>query len=184
MFIFIAWISQVTKQALDGEHSSDTRHGTVRLWGVQATQVYSVFSIVSYAILPSFFEDSLVKIVAPQLVGALEWALLAIIIAITRKQIDRIIKNLESGGSTTKYTILSRMHKLLGYSMMFLILQAFGMGMMDWDIVKWHPSFTGNEISGTKFVYDTIHPLRTDLMTAIYSTGFALIPLPVVIRVC
>ena len=30
-------------------------------------------------------------------------------------------------------------------------------------------------------IYDTYHPFRTDLMTAIYSTGFAFVPLPVIL---
>eukprot|EP00520_Triparma_pacifica_P006010 CAMPEP_0118656516 /NCGR_PEP_ID=MMETSP0785-20121206/13529_1 /TAXON_ID=91992 /ORGANISM="Bolidomonas pacifica, Strain CCMP 1866" /LENGTH=882 /DNA_ID=CAMNT_0006549377 /DNA_START=68 /DNA_END=2713 /DNA_ORIENTATION=- len=225
MFIFIAWISQITKHTLDGkmlaglagresfhtgglgsrsrnsgilgsfvrgkgfqasfmgtnESVGPAFRGTARYWEVKAAEVYSVISIIMYGILPTFFEDPLVKIVAPQLVGTIEWTLLAIIIFITRRRIGLIIDTLSHGtGLSERYTILTRMHHLLGYSMMMLVLQAFGMGMMDWDIVHWHQSFTGKSAHGRKYVFDTSHPLRTDLMTAIYSTGFALIPLPVV----
>ncbi|GMI41863.1 hypothetical protein TrCOL_g327 [Triparma columacea] len=180
LFIFIAWVREVAKHALTGVETREAVQGTARYWEVQAAQIYSVVSIIFYAILPTFFDEPLVKIVAPQLVGTIEWALLAAIVGITRVRINRIIHSIGLE-SSTKYLILTRTHHLLGYLMMMLIFQSFGMGMMDWDIVNWHPSFDPSKTAaGAKFIYDTSHPLRTDLCTVIYSTGFAVIPMPVI----
>jgi hypothetical protein len=167
LFIFIAWVREVAKHALTGVETREAVQGTARYWEVQAAQIYSVVSIIFYAILPTFFDEPLVKIVAPQLVGTIEWALLAAIVGITRVRINRIIHSIGLE-SSTKYLILTRTHHLLGYLMvrvtccevgwlcliapllltspslppkMMLIFQSFGMGMMDWDIVNWHPSF-------------------------------------------
>jgi hypothetical protein len=108
-----------------------------------------------------------------------EWGTLAILVFLTRYRIGNLMTTVKD---VQVVRILDRLRVLMAYSCITLVLECFGMGMMDFDIVAWHSAFKADgEAHGTnRIVYDPTHPFMTDLMTTIYSTGFAFVPLPVI----
>jgi hypothetical protein len=117
--------------------------------------------------------------VAPQCIGVVEWTILSILMLATYHRLTQLREITQSKAADE---LLVRMRTLVGYSAATLALEAFGMGMMDFDIVRWHKDFTKLESHNREVmhIYDLTHPFRTDLMTAIYSTGFAFVPRPII----
>lgn len=81
------------------------------------------------------------------------------------------------------------------YSAITLFMEAVGMSFIDWDIFTWaapfHPGREGADADGNPtgpdthrvdlmIIYNLYEPFRQDFAISFYSTGFAFIPLPVV----
>ncbi|GMI26453.1 hypothetical protein TeGR_g3505 [Tetraparma gracilis] len=180
MFLFLAWTNDVIKNSMSLSKTKTGGGGVMQQWEYIAQQVYSVMSIIMYLIVPTFYEDaSLEQVVVPQCIGVVEWGTLAILVFLTRYRIGNLMTTVKD---VQVVRILDRLRVLMAYSCITLVLECFGMGMMDFDIVAWHSAFKADgEAHGTnRIVYDPTHPFMTDLMTTIYSTGFAFVPLPVI----
>jgi len=82
--------------------------------------------------------NSLERVVVPQCIGVIEWTALFFLVYLTRWRLTLLMDTLEDA---KVMAILDRMRVLMGYSMVTLALEAFGMGFMDFDIVNWHKAF-------------------------------------------
>jgi len=192
MFMFLAWTNDVVTSSMKMKKGT-TKLKVMAKWEYNVVSAYSLISIALYFILWWSFESgSLEQAVVPQLVGCVEWSILFFLMLLTRSRVAQLIASVND---PDVLVILERLHSMMLYSSITLFMEALGMSFIDWDIYTWHAGFhpgrmgadaDGNPTSvdshrvDLMLVYNLYKPLFQDFCISFYSTGFAFIPLPIV----